>query len=68
MEARGVRWGDVIEAVRNAEVTDRQGDRTRYFYRDLCVVVAESTVVTVLLRESKHWTSAEMRARRSSLE
>lgn len=64
MAARCVSWGEVVVAVRNAEVSDTHEGRTRYYSGDLCIVVApDGTVVTVLLRAPHRWDDAEMRQR-----
>ena len=67
MSARGVSWGEVVETVTRAEISEPHDGKTRYHRGALCVVVApDGTVVTVLLRSLIQWEDCDVRARRQT--
>lgn len=66
LNARAIRWSEVVEIIENPEVTfgpDIQGRRVMQ-KGDLSVVVArDGGVITVLLREADQWTDEDVRRR-----
>lgn len=69
MRARKVSFDDVVDAIRNPDITEPHKGKTRFVKGDLVVVCDtrenKYVVVTILLREQNTWTDHDIIQRRT---